>query len=476
MTAERFKCYLVTRDHSGKVSAGIAEKSLDDLPEGEVLVRVAYSSLNYKDALAAEGHPGVARVFPHVPGVDLAGVVASSGVYEWVEGDRVLATGFDLGASRWGGYAEYTRVPQDWIVPLPEGLTLRESMILGTAGFTAGLCVDALQKHDVSPENGEIVVTGASGGVGSMAVAILAKLGYHVAAVTGKETAHEYLQGLGAERILDRGEVDDRSGRPMLHGRWAGAVDTVGGNILTTILRSTRHDGCVAACGLTAGDGLTMTVYPFILRGLSLAGIDAAWGPVPLRHEIWRRLAGPWKPRRLERMAQRTDLSGLPEKIREIRAGKITGRVVVEIGGEPHGRSPMHEIFEHTADLGLRIRADDLDGLFAEAARAMFSAIVTNLGQVHPRQTVSLQLEGDRHDELLRDWLGELLYAFHADHMLFCEFEVRLTDTGLTATARGESIDTGRHEIDAELKAVTYHGLKLQREGEGWLAEVIVDI
>lgn len=334
MLPDTFQSYLVTKDPHGNVAGQLAQRSLDELPPGEVLVRVAYSSLNYKDALAATGHPGVNKVFPHVPGVDLAGEVVRSGVYEFLEGDLVLATGFDLGSNRWGGFAEYASLPEDWIVPLPAGLTLRESMILGTAGFTAGLCVDALQKHGVEPRGGEVVVTGASGGVGSMAVAVLAKLGYQVAAVTGKTSAHEYLKKLGAQRILARHDVDDRSGRPMLHADWAGAVDTVGGNILSTILRATKHGGCVAACGLTAGDALAMTVYPLILRGVTLAGIDAAWGPIPLRHQIWQRLADQWKPHDLENMATFIDLSGLPPQIARILAGQITGRVVITIGGE----------------------------------------------------------------------------------------------------------------------------------------------
>jgi putative YhdH/YhfP family quinone oxidoreductase len=343
MPPNTFKCYLITKDTEGNVSGEIAQCSLDELPPGEVLVRVAYSSLNYKDALAATGHPGVNKVFPHVPGVDLAGRVVHSGAYEFVEGDSVLATGFDLGSNRWGGFAEYARVPEDWVVPLPAGLSLRESMILGTAGFTAGLCVDALQKHGVEPERGEIVVTGASGGVGSMAVAILAKLGYHVAAVTGKTTAHEYLKELGAERILGRDHVDDRSGSPMLHAHWAGAVDTVGGNILSTLLRATKHGGCVTACGLTAGDDLKMTVYPFILRGVTLVGIDAAWGPIPLRHQIWQRLADQWKPDELDKMATLIDLSDLPPRIDDILAARITGRVVVEIGGQDVGGQDVTE-------------------------------------------------------------------------------------------------------------------------------------
>jgi acrylyl-CoA reductase (NADPH) len=325
----------VQKDASGRIVGQIARRPLAELPVGDVLVRVGYSSLNYKDALAATGHPGVNKVFPHVPGVDAAGCVAASGVYEFVEGDPVLVTGFDMGANRWGGYAEYVRVPQDWIVPLPAGLTLHQSMILGTAGFTAGLCVDALVKHDVRPDRGEVVVTGASGGVGSCAVALLAKLGYHVAAVTGKPQAHQYLKDLGAGEILSRDQVDDRSGKPLLSGRWAGAVDTVGGNILGTIVRATRHGGCVTACGLAAGNDLPLTVYPFILRGMTLSGTDAAWGPIPLRHEIWSRLAGPWKPDCLDCILSRTvDLDHLAPEFSEILAGRVTGRVVVKLGVE----------------------------------------------------------------------------------------------------------------------------------------------
>jgi putative YhdH/YhfP family quinone oxidoreductase len=331
MPPNTFRCYLVTKDSAGKLSAAVARRPLDELPAGDVLVRVAYSSLNYKDALAATGHPGVNKVFPHVPGVDAAGVVAESGVYEWVEGDPVLVTGFDMGSNRWGGFAEYVRVPHDWIVPLPPGFSLRESMILGTAGFTAGLCVDALERHGVEPGSGEVVVTGASGGVGSVAVAILAKLGYQVVAETGKPAAHDYLKNLGAQRVIAREELDDRSDKPLLPGRWAGAIDTVGGSILATVLRSMKYNGCAAACGLTAGSDLPLSVFPFILRGVTLAGIDASRCPLPRRHEIWQRLAGPWKPAALERMAHLIDLEELPGKIDEILAGRVIGRVVVRL-------------------------------------------------------------------------------------------------------------------------------------------------
>ncbi len=334
MLPSSFRAYVVHKLSDGQVAGRVEERMASELPPGEVVIGVAYSSLNYKDALAATGHPGVNKVFPHVPGVDAAGTVVQSGVYECVPGDAVLVTGFDMGANRWGGWAELVRVPQSWVVPLPTGLSLRESMILGTAGFTAGLCVEALQRHEVLPDRGPVVVTGASGGVGCLAVAILSKLGYHVAAVTGKPAAHELLRRLGAREILPRQAVDDQTPKPMLSGRWAGGVDTVGGNILSTILRACRHSGCVAACGLTAGNQLSMTVYPFILRGVTLAGIDAAWCSLPLRHEIWRRLAGPWKPEGLEQLAQFARLDTIQMRIDEMLAGRMTGRVVIEIGAE----------------------------------------------------------------------------------------------------------------------------------------------
>jgi acrylyl-CoA reductase (NADPH) len=332
-TPDTFRCYLVTKPATGQVRGELTQRRLSELPAGEALIRVAYSSLNYKDALAATGHPGVNKVFPHIPGVDAAGRIVSGGTGRFAPGEPVLVTGFDMGANRWGGWAEYVQVPQEWVVPLPAGLTLRESMILGTAGFTAGLCVDALQQHAVQPASGEVVVTGASGGVGTFAVALLAKLGYHVVAVTGKAAAHEYLMRLGAQQILGREELDDRTAKPLLSGRWAGAIDTVGSHMLGTILRATRHGGCVAACGLAAGPDLPVTVFPFILRGITLAGIDAAWGPIPLRHQIWSRLAGPWKLDCLSTIAQFVKLDELPAYIDPILAGQITGRIVVDVLG-----------------------------------------------------------------------------------------------------------------------------------------------
>jgi len=261
--------------------------------------------------------------------VDAVGTVVQSGAYEFVPGDEVLVTGFDMGMTHWGGWAEYARVPEDWVLHLPAGLTPRESMIFGSAGLTAGLCVETLQRHGVLPDRGPVVVTGSSGGVGSLAVAVLARLGYEVAAVTGKPEAHDYLRRLGAGQILGREEVDDTSGKPLLSGRWAGAIDTVGGNILGTLLRTVRHSGCVAACGLAASNQLPVTVYPFILRAVTLSGIDAAWCPMALRHQVWLQLAGPWRPAHLNEIAHDCRASELLTRAQEILAGKVQGRHVI---------------------------------------------------------------------------------------------------------------------------------------------------
>jgi putative YhdH/YhfP family quinone oxidoreductase len=326
-----FRCYWVERDSAGGVHGRITQRALKELPDGDVLIRVACSSLNYKDALAAAGHQGVNRLYPHIPGVDAAGVVVESGVYEFVPGDEVLVTGFQMGANRWGGFAEYVRVPAEWVVPRPDGLTLQECMMLGTAGLTAGLAIDVLQKFVPAGSEGPIVVSGASGGVGSMAVAILAKLGYQVSAVTGKPLAADFLRSLGAKEILPREAVDDMGGRPLLSSHWAGGVDTVGGNVLASILRATRHSGCVAACGMTAGTELAMTVYPFILRGVTLAGVDAALCPLLRRHSLWWRLAGAWKPERLADMVRIIELDEVGTCIDDMLASHVIGRYVIRL-------------------------------------------------------------------------------------------------------------------------------------------------
>jgi acrylyl-CoA reductase (NADPH) len=325
----RFPCYLVEKNASGKVSPSIAQRGIDDLPAGDVLIEVEYSSLNYKDALSATGNPGVTRKFPHVPGIDAAGKVAESQSPRFRAGDAVLITGYGLGANHWGGYAGCVRAPADWVVPLPAGLSPRESMILGTAGFTAALCLEAIQQHGISPDDGEILVTGASGGVGSLAIALLTQAGYRAVAVTGKPEAAEFLTTLGAVRVIGRQEVDDTSGKPLLSAQWAGAVDTVGGNTLSTVIRSTQRGGCVAACGLVGGADLPISIHPFILRGVALAGIDSAEHPYPRRISLWNKLAGPWKLENLGTLAEEVTLIGLGPKIEQILAGKIQGRVVV---------------------------------------------------------------------------------------------------------------------------------------------------
>jgi acrylyl-CoA reductase (NADPH) len=328
-----FTCYVVEKDSHDQVKSGLARRSLADLPEGEVLIRVAYSSLNYKDGLAATGRPGVARKFPHIPGIDAAGEIAESTSPDFKQGQKVLVTGYDLGAGRWGGWSEYARVPAEWVIPLPQGLSLVESMQLGTAGFTAALSVDALRRHEITPQSGEIVVTGATGGVGCLAVSILAKLGYTVVAVTGKADRHDWLKELGAARVIGRGDVDVKGGNPLLKAVWAGAVDTVGGNVLPTLLRSTHIGGCVTACGLVAGPELVMTVFPFILRGVTLCGIDTGWCRRERRLELWRLMAGEWKPDRLAEVSTEVELKDVDEPVQRILAGGIVGRTVVHVGG-----------------------------------------------------------------------------------------------------------------------------------------------
>jgi len=328
---DHYKAYLVTKDNENHASASIVDRPFDDLPKGEVVIKVAYSSLNYKDALSATGNPGVTKNYPHVPGIDAAGVVIASESRQFQVNDKVLVTGYDLGSNTDGGYAEYIRVPADWIVPLPDKLSLKESMIYGTAGFTAAICIKQLQRNGVRPEQGAIVVSGATGGVGCMAVAILAKEGYTVVASTGKADAHEFLKELGATRIISREELNDQSNRPLLKSTYAGAVDTVGGNVLATIVKSIQVQGSVAACGVVAGSELDLTVFPFILRGVNLLGADSALWPMGPRREIWHKLATDWKFDKLASVAQMISLEQLDQHIAKILKGQITGRVIVTL-------------------------------------------------------------------------------------------------------------------------------------------------
>lgn len=330
--SDSFRCFIVHREQDGSIRSGVERRGVVELPDGDVLIHVAYSSLNYKDALSATGHPGVTKSFPHVPGIDAAGTVVESRSNKIHSGDEVIVTGFAFGAGEWGGYGELARVPADWIVRLPTGLSLKESMFYGTAGFTAGMSLEAIMHSGVEPSAGPVLVTGASGGVGSIAVGLLARAGFEVHAATGKESAHEILRRLGAAGFLSREEALDHSDAPLLKARWAAVIDSVGGDVLATALRSTRAGGCVTACGLTAGSDLPTTVYPFILRGITLAGIESAYYPLARREALWNKLAGEWKLPQLDSLATTIPLEGLPEKIGEILAGRITGRVVVHIG------------------------------------------------------------------------------------------------------------------------------------------------
>ncbi len=327
----RFKALVVEKAQDGSFSRKIAQRSVGDLPEGELLVRVRYSSLNYKDALSATGHPGVTRQFPHTPGIDAAGEVVSCSDGAFAPGDQVVVTGYDLGMETDGGWGEYIRVPSKWAVRLPEGLSPRQSMILGTAGFTAGLSVLKLEWAGVTPESGDVLVTGATGGVGSIAVSILAKAGYRVVAATGKAADEAFLKELGAAQVIPREEVTAGVERALMKERWAGAVDVVGGETLSAVLKSTRYGGTVTCCGLVGSAELPVNVHPFILRAVTLIGIDSSRCPSGPRQEVWRRLAGPWKPKMLDGMATEVTLDGLEEKIGLILQGGVRGRVLVRL-------------------------------------------------------------------------------------------------------------------------------------------------
>jgi len=306
--------------------------SLDDLPEGEVIIRVAYSSVNYKDGLAATPDGKIVRNYPHVPGIDLAGTVVSSEDNKFKEGDKVIATSYEIGVSHYGGYSEYARIPAKWIVPLPEGLTMKEAMTYGTAGFTAALSVYQLEHNGLKPENGPVLVTGASGGVGSSAVAMLAKLGYNVVASTGKTSEHDYLRKIGAKDIISREDLQPEKIRPLDKQHWAAAVDPVGGKSLAYILSTTKYGGSVAVTGLTGGPNVPTTVFPFILRGVNLLGIDSVYCPMNIREKLWDRMASDLKPAHLEEITNEITLDELPTTLKDILAGKLKGRTVVRLG------------------------------------------------------------------------------------------------------------------------------------------------
>jgi acrylyl-CoA reductase (NADPH) len=302
------------------------------LPPGDVTIRVEYSGINYKDAMVHAGVGKMVRKFPHVPGIDLAGKVVGDTSSKFKAGAEVLVTGYDLGVGQWGGFADYARVPAGWVVPLPQGLQAREAMAIGTAGFTAMLAVLALERNGLTPASGPVLVTGATGGVGCLAVDILTQAGYRVAASSGKPDMREFLAKLGANDVLTREQVLDSSGKPMLKEQWAAAVDNVGGSTLEFLLRSVQYTGSVALTGLVHGHAFASTVYPFILRGVNLLGIDSVQCPMERRLAAWKLLAGPRKPPHLKDIARDIALDELPAKLQEILGGGARGRFVVKLG------------------------------------------------------------------------------------------------------------------------------------------------
>jgi len=331
MTTQAFKAFRVFEEADGSFTRKISALHLTDLPRNEVLIKVNWSSLNYKDALSASGHKGVSKNYPHTPGIDAAGIVVESLSEEFKPGDKVIVTGYDLGMNTSGGFGEYISVPCGWVVPLPDGLSLREAMMLGTAGFTAAYALHKMLECGQEPANGPVLVTGASGGVGSLAVAILSKAGFEVIAATGKPEAADYLRNLGAARIFGRDEVNDLSGKPLLRPRWAGAIDTVGGNVLSTVLKACEKHGNVAAMGNVMSVELHTTVFPFILNGINLLGVDSATCPMPVRKQLWQKLASDWKPENLNEIASSCTLSELETFIQLILQAKVTGRKVIQI-------------------------------------------------------------------------------------------------------------------------------------------------
>ncbi|MBI3479887.1 MAG: oxidoreductase [Nitrosomonadales bacterium] len=326
---KKFSAYQII-EQDGKSQGRFVELTLDDLDQGEVVIQTHYSGVNYKDALAATGAGKVIRRFPCVGGVDVSGVVASSSDARFKPGDAVLVTGYGMGVDHDGGFAEYVRVPADWVVPLPQGLTLFDAMALGTAGFTAVLSIHRLEQNELTPEKGKVIVTGATGGVASLAIQMLAQLGYCVVALTGKDSEHDYLKSLGAAEILSRKELA-MGNRPLEKAQWAGALDSVGGETLAWLTRTMQQNGAIASFGNAGGIELHTTVLPFILRGVKLLGVDSAATDMPLRRQIWQRLATDLKPEQLEKVARRVPFSGLPQVFPLLLQGRQRGRAVVEI-------------------------------------------------------------------------------------------------------------------------------------------------
>lgn len=327
-----FKAFVIDQDENRKVVSRMGTLGVEQLDAGEVTIRVHYSSINYKDALAATGAGKIIRRFPCVGGIDLCGEVVDSADARFKPGDKVIATSFDIGVAHHGGYAEYARVPAGWVVALPAGLDLFEAMALGTAGFTAALGIVRMEDNGLAPANGPVIVTGATGGVGALAIDMLAQLGYHVVALTGKEAESDYLKMLGAAEILLRSTIDFDKVRPLEAARWAGAVDNVGGQILHWVLATMKQAGTVASIGNAASFNIDTTVFPFILRGVSLLGVDSGYIGFPTRQRVWDRLATDLKPRHLAEVTRTIAFDELPAAFDDFIHGRVKGRTVVRIG------------------------------------------------------------------------------------------------------------------------------------------------
>lgn len=331
MADKLFRAMVVQEGADNKFIRQVTDRSLDELPQGEVLVRVSYSSLNYKDGLSASGNKGITKKYPHTPGIDAAGIVEESITDDFRQGDQVIVTSYDLGMNTSGGFGQYIRVPSAWVVKLPENLSLKESMMYGSAGLTAALSLYRLQNQGITPDRGEILVTGATGGVGSIAVAMLAKLGFQVVAVTGKPDARQFLADLGAKEVLSREDATDTTGKPLLSGRWAGVIDNVGGDILVTAIKSAKQWGTVICCGNVASPDLHINVFPFILRGADLLGIDSQNCPMSVRSQIWHKISDEWKVDNFDQIISECALDTLGPEIERILTGKQKGRVLVNL-------------------------------------------------------------------------------------------------------------------------------------------------
>ena len=321
-----FKAFVTEETDEGFVSK-VVERSLEDLPEGDVLIKVLFSSLNYKDALSASGNKGVSRNYPHSPGIDAAGIVEESNSDEFSIGDEVIVTGYDLGMNTSGGFSEYIRVPKEWIIKKPDNLELEESMAYGTAGLTAGLCVRKILISGIKPDDGEVFVTGATGGVGIVAVMLLAKLGFDVVAITGKDNETDLLKSLGAKEVINRSEFEGEMKSPLAKPRWAGGVDAVGSDILSNLISATHQRAAIACCGMVGGVNLNTSIFPFILRGLSLLGIDSAETLIDVKKEIWNNFASDWKLEKINDQIKDVRLEELSSEIKKILKGQQVGRV-----------------------------------------------------------------------------------------------------------------------------------------------------